>query len=291
MILATEYFINAPDIDEIVGEFNMLYRKHSKIEDILAFATKYPNHRLILKFEDRINYKVLETLKAVHTNVSVRLSQEDMNQIPTLQKNGISYFLDITMPAYNYSTLDTLLKLKVSDVYIADDLWYDLRRVSKVCRRNNTRIRLIVNRIPCTSIDKGVNERSIFITPQTLKYYLRYVNVIEFDLGTSNSILDSLEKLRTMIKIWLKNNYWIGQLSTLNPEVKLPIPCPNYYPDVSYKSSCRRHCCAIPDSSCKKCKEWLDFANILIEKNIIFKKPDEEEEIEAEEGEEIIEEQ
>lgn len=278
MMLATNYFINAPDIDEISHEFNILYKKDSKIKDLITFAEKYPEHRIIISFEDNeVDYSVLDIIKKLHPHVSVRLTKENMNEIPNLQKRAITFFLDTDMPAYNYTTLDMLIKLGVADVYIADDLFYDLVNVSKVCRSNNVRIRLILNRIPSTAFDKGVNPRSPIITPQMRQSLDRYINVAEFELGETTSIMAALEKLRTLIKIWFKDEYWLGQLADFNSDIQLSVPCPNYLIDTSYKWSCRRHCCSIPNSRCKRCQEWLDLANVLLKKNVIFRKVGKEE--------------
>lgn len=273
MILATDYFINAPDIDEQAQEFNIFYKKDSKLEDIIAFVEKYQEHRIIFIFEDKIDYKMLDIIKKIHPHISVRLSQYDLHEIPLLQERFIPFFLDSSMPAYNYTILENLIDLGVSDVYIADDLFYDLNKVAKVCRYNNIRIRVILNHIPSTSITKGINPKSPFITPQMRKSMERYVAVAEFDLGEIEDYLSSLNKLRTLIKIWFKNEYWQGQLSEINKDVKISIPCANYIPDTSYKWNCRRHCNSTINSNCKRCEEWIALANTLYNKNIIFRKP------------------
>lgn len=60
----------------------------------------------------------------------------------------------------SFRLLEYVASLGVTDVYITDDLCYNLEMVRRACNKYNIRTRLIINRIPSSRPDKGIDPRS-----------------------------------------------------------------------------------------------------------------------------------
>lgn len=80
---------------------------------------------------------------------------------PRIQNiEGLKFYFDSSMSIDSFRLLEYVASLGVTDIYITDDLCYNLEMVRRACNKYNIRTRLIINRIPSSRPDKGIDPRS-----------------------------------------------------------------------------------------------------------------------------------
>lgn len=108
---------------------------------------------------------------------------------------GLKFFLDSDYSINSFCQLKDVIDLGVTDVYIYEDLCYNLPKVREYCNKYHVRLRIIVNRIPTFTLGKSTDVTAPFYLPENLPIMSRYYDVIEFDLQNSWNRFDALEAI------------------------------------------------------------------------------------------------
>lgn len=85
------------------------------------------------------------------------------------------------MKVPTYSCLESFINLGVSDVYIADDLCYNLKNVHDICQENNVQMRLILNQVPSMTLDRGINPKAPIFMPKDMDTINPYFDVLNLN--------------------------------------------------------------------------------------------------------------
>lgn len=266
--LAIPFHLNQSQNDD-VKEFNILfYKTKNRIEDLIEFIQEYENTRINIQFPDGVHLATLKSINKVSNNIYCRVRASDMIMIPELKENNIKFFFDSDISAYNYSTLAAYINYGVSDVYITDDLCYDLKNVNKICAENNVQMRLILNHIPSTTFDSGTNPRSPIFMPKDMDILNQYFDVFEFDCGNPYD----WAKFDVLYRTWFENKYWHGQLNEINEDVAQDFNCDSIYPDFTkFKINCQRRCDRRVTNHCTKCESFIEIGKTLQQKNVRYR--------------------
>lgn len=266
MLLTTPFKLYNDKWDEKVQEFNIEFDiRKNKIEKLVEFAETYSTHRINIKFET-IPPGLNAVLKLC-PNIYIRLV--DMYQyqaIVELEYAKGRFFFDFHVP--NLALFGTLIELGVSDIYLADDLWYSLKDVKEYCLEHNVRIRAILNKIPTISFDKGYNLKHIIFMPQHFNLWNQYIDVAEFDCGTPYD----WKKFETLYKIWFIDKDWDGGLQQINNDLKIAIPNQALlYDFIAYKIQCGLKCNKQKNTYCNKCEKNIRLGQLFYEKGAHLK--------------------
>lgn len=253
----------------VVQEFNIEFdSRKSALNKLIEFIETYPDTRINIHFPRGVDIATVTALAKMFTNVYFRLDSVDMSKSAELVENGCHFFFNYDICAFNYTVLDYQLTLGVSDIYIADDLWYNLTDVAAYCQNKNVGIRLVLNRIPSTTGDKGTNPKTPLITPEDLEILDQYITTYEFDCGEPAN----MHRLEEYMKIWFDRGYWHGNIQEINGDLKVPIHNDMLMPSLwHYKSVCDKRCCKRVVSNCRKCEQWWEIAKIFNDKGFIIK--------------------
>lgn len=266
--VACPYSINSK-YNDIVSEFNIKFNKTSTLESVLDFIQKYDKYvRINIEFTDNLDIGISKSVNRISDNVFIRVSRKDINLAKELKENNIKFFFDASFPAINKMLLNDMVELGVSDVYIADDLCYNLSNTSKYCHSHNVNLRLILNRIPSTSLFKGENIRDMFFCPSDIDGLSEYYDTFEFDCG------DPFEwnKFNVLYRTFFIKKQWDGNIQEINKDIKFLIMNNTILNNFTYyKSNCKYKCRFITDSKCRKCDQVKAIADMLYKKNIRFK--------------------
>lgn len=270
--LACPFKIHLPQAESI-SEFNIKYSKDSTVEDLLAFVQEYDkDYRINVEFTDTIDYSVCRTIDRISDNVYVRLKAKDVSSVDKVLDTEVKFFFDASVPAFNKTHLDDMMQMGVSDVYIADDLCYDLDNVSTYCRNNGIKLRAVLNRIPSTSMFKGDDPRNMFFCPIDLDGLSRYYDMFEFDCGEPYQ----WNIFNVLYRTWFTRGNWNGDLREINPDLKFFVPNNALLHEFTYfKTKCRMKCVGDPKTKCHKCDQIYEIAKLLTEKGFRFKVVDE----------------
>ena len=266
--LAVPYHYNNDDTNSMAAEFNILFfQSRNRVEDLIEFIQEYKDKRINISFPEGIHMPTLKSICAVSENIYVRLKATDMMILPDLQEAHMRYFFDASMSVGNYTNLDAFIRLGVSDIYPVDDLCYNINEVAEYCHSKDVRLRLILNAIPSTSFDKGINPRSSIYRPQDIDLLNRYYDTFEFDCGEPYD----WAKFGVLYKTWFERKAWHGQISEINEDVHMNFHNDTIYPNLTdYKIVCGRKCNQRIGNYCKKCEQWLEIGEIFEDKRIKF---------------------
>lgn len=253
-------------IDEFDIEFNP---KDSSFEKLIDFIHEYSHKRINVQYIGGLDIKTARALGKVGGDVHFRLSASDIQSIGALGDSGCRYYFGNDVPAYNLTSLAAMVGLGVSDVYIKDDLFYDVHRTATYCHENNVAVRAVVNRIPSTAIGRGNSVKDMFLRPSDMPMLEGLVDTVEFDCKGSGAVYD-FAKADVLYKAWFEGGKWNGDLREINDDLKFPVPNTAVFPQLtSSKLTCGLIC--LKGGHCKKCEQFINIAKSLSQKKIRVK--------------------
>lgn len=244
--------------DEILLEYN---RKNLKIID---YIKEHSNQRIILNIsnlDEALQYKEIEKLNAIYVenklNFSIKLpnyNEKIKNLLPNLQ---VPFFFDWIIT--DWDELLGYIQLGVSDVYIGDNLGFELDKVAEIAHQNNVQIRVFPN-VAQSSWKETPGLKKFFIRPEDVTFYSDYVDVFEF-WGTD------LKKQEIFYKIYSKQE-WFGSLNEIIYELNEELDSRYIIPRFAEKRiRCKKEC--LKGGKCQICDRIKELSHTLEEAHII----------------------
>lgn len=257
------------NLNSKAGSFDIVYNPEtSTVEDFAAFVEKFPDKRIVVSFPDGFKVNIAKTLDAIGKDVAFRVKSEDIMSVQEATGNGLKVFFDADAPAYNWSTLESMLALGVSDVYISDDLCYQMDDVREKCRDSNVGIRIVLNRIPARYPGYSADPCAPVYRPEDAELVDKYYDWLEFDCGKPVRY----NELDVYTHVWFDKGKWNGDLGEINKDLSMPFPNKSLVPEFSfYKSNCNLRCKRSVMSKCRKCGQFLEIAQMLQDKGVALK--------------------
>lgn len=255
--------------NEKAQEFNLKFLATSSPQRMIQFLEEYKNYDINIQFED-IDFAIVKKFVTVKPNLKIRLMEVDHQTLYALQSMNVSYFIDASVGcAYDRTSLTYYVEiLKVSDVYVADELFYDLDFVKRYCGTFHIQIRFIANRIPSVDKDAGKDIKSPIFSPRDYEILNQYLDTIEFDCG----IPYKWNVFEVLYRYWIEKQDWAGDLQEINKDLDI-----EYYPRsiparfVVKKLNCQKRC-ETADSSCKSCSLYYQTHLTMRQKGLGFVK-------------------
>ena len=266
--LALPYKLNNDEFTNQTDEFNILFNPNrNSIDKLYEFCKTFSDRRINIEYSDN-NPKIsdIRGLLSANPNVAVRVMQGNTKVLTNLVKEGIKAFFHYDYPAYNITTLSYLLSLGVSDVYMADDLYYNLYDIYNILQEKQVQHRMVLNFIPSVSPDAGTNPKSPIFPPECIYVLAPYVDVVEFECGRPFN----WNRFGVFYRAWFVRKDWHGNLSEIILNLNFDIPNDSLIAEdlIKFKLGCGRRCDARVTSQCHKCQDFLNFANILNSKHV-----------------------
>lgn len=258
-----KYSTKVEEVDEVL----ISYRDNVLI-DVIEYMQKHPKQRFILdmvEFGSKLNLteiKKLNKIKEENPNFDMILRFPEVSPeiIEQLSEVKIKFFFNILIS--NWDNLNGILDLGVSDVYIVEELGFQLDKVAEVVHEKRAQVRVFPN--VCQTSWKGTDPlKTFFIRPEDVDIYEDYVDVFEFfgDKRESERLLDIYkEKQRWFGPL---NEIIIGMDDTLNSKYILP-----RFPE--RRINCGKDC--MKGGKCQLCDRIKDIAETLKEGGIAIPK-------------------
>lgn len=251
-------FSKKSKITNKVDELNIPYQKN-----LLDFIQEHQNQRINITIDptDIINFKeCVDMVKQNNLeNIYLRCSKIDKDAIDFMQNNNIKYFFSI--PTDNWETFLNFIELKVTDIYIIEELCFDLIRVSTIAHNNGVNLRTFPN----VSQYKWENLpalKSFFIRPNELDAYEPYFDTLE--------LLGDTEKIDIIYEIYSKDRKWMGKLKEIIAGFQSDIDNKHIIPQYTKRRiDCQRNC--LKGGKCSMCDTVESLAKTLAETPIIVK--------------------
>lgn len=260
--------INLSQFDEI----SIIYDKQD--EYLVDFMQKHSNQKINLIIRDPLDfcanyeYLKLNTIKLQHPEFNFSIcfyAVSIFDLIPAelekiLKKLEMPYFMGLIVT--NFDQLQYLLEKGVSEVYLAEDICFDLLRVKRLCSRYGVTVRAFPNVGQC-SVKAGPALKKFFIRPEDVKEYSDVIDTLEF-WGT-------LDRQETLYEIYTSGE-WFGDLKDLILDFDLSFDSMRIIPGFARaRKTCGRKC--MKGDRCTICDRMLSISKLLEERDFIIRQP------------------
>lgn len=244
-------------VDEIIINYDY------KDAELINFVQKYPDKRIVANTfnlegfaEDSVD--IFKAVREVHPNFAVMCKIDE--DITKLKGNNIPFFY--ISGANSYDEVRSMIEAGVSDIYIENELCFDLPRIAEYCHHNEVKVRVIPN-VAQTKSRLPMNDmRKFFIRPEAIELYEDIIDVIEVQCKV-------LTKQPTVIQIY-KDGHWNGDLKILIGNFKESIDNRVFLPAFDeYRMVCKKKCNV---GKCNLCNTCFLLGKTLETKEIIIKR-------------------
>lgn len=258
-----QYQRNFKYIKEI-DEITISLSKFKKLSDIFEFSELYRDKRLNFFLDEEfeknfIDKKLIEYFNSLNKNIdfAIKLSSYKKEIIDEIKNNGHNIKFFISTFIKDWDTLMGYVKLKPSDIYIVENLGFELLSVSKLLHENNIRVRVFPN-VAQSSWRKTPPLKKFFIRPEDVYLYESYIDVFEF--------FGKLDSIETYYKIYNIDKKWFGKLNELildldHEEIDSRFILPVF---AERRLNCGKRC--LKGTKCRVC-EAVENLSFLLEKN------------------------
>lgn len=248
--------INLNDFDEIIIKYE------DQNQELIDFLEEHQAQEIVLLVENVIQFieeehwRLINAIYEEHQNFSVCLhalhkftefSTEELRAVGELKMPWFTGKLVSTFDQLNY-----LLSIGASQVYIVEDLGFDLQRAKRVCSSRHAKIRVFPN-VAQSSVHMTPALKKFFIRPEDLQLYSDVVDIVEFWGPTDRQAI--------LRRIYDKGR-WPGDLNDLILDLNYSIDSHRILAQFGeVRKTCGRKC--MKGSSCAICEKISDIAQKL----------------------------
>ena len=269
-------YSNKSHIIDKVDEILIRYDKNKILELFTQFIPAHLNQRVIVQLIEENNIDtIVNNLKKI---ISIYNENKDIKfdiQLPfynqkfmeELKDTNLKYFFKAA--ANSWDKFTSLISQNVSDIYITDELAFELDKVAEIAHKNNIKVRIYPN-IAQSRWDKLSDILKFFIRPEDIEIYEPYVDVCEF-YG------DKAQQIDTYYKIYQEDKKWFGDLQEIIIGLDSKIDSRYIIPRFAEKRiKCGKDC--LKGGKCEMCKRILDLSEQLENAHLIVQIDKEKEE-------------
>lgn len=234
----------------------------------MSFLEQYQNKKIIfcLDMSDEEACQEIEKIKTIKehfTNLKIAILLNSYKNyektILKIKDFQIDFFTKDRVN--NWDIFMGLINFGVSDIYIVENLGFELDKISKVASKNNVAIRVFPN-VAQSAYEDTPALKKFFIRPEDINFYSKYVDVFE--------IFGDSKYIDVLYKIYANDKKWYGQLKEIiigfSDELKSPCILKNF---AEIRSRCGKKC--IKGSNCRFCERIQEVSKVLDEKGLVLK--------------------
>lgn len=260
-----------PKLKDLVDKMDEICIKYNPKDGSLGrFVQEHPDKRFIIWVEEPASFTADDLTKIVQIHsanpdipIAIKISYKNAELAETLltdsQEAGIPAFFDIV--ARDWDTLNGLIDLHVSDIYIGEDLGFDLVQVSSIAKSAGVKLRTFPN-ICQTSWKKTDPLKTFFIRPEDAEFYSKYIDCYEFFTTT--------QPIATLYRIYAIDKKWFGDLNELIIGFNSSLDSRGVLDTFAEKRvKCRKKC--VQGRGCLMCERCAELAQTMNEHSLYFK--------------------
>lgn len=232
------------EVMDASDEFRINYSPNKNdLNKLFEFLKEYKDKRVSINWTDGIDVREASLISQVASNAVHRINgMMDFQKIPSITKEELPYYFGEENPAQNWSQLDSYAALGVTDVFISDDLTFELPAVRDYCDEHNLKLRLMLDKLSATAT---VSKKVPVYFPQNMDFLSIYYDIGEFATEDDH-------QLKILYKVWFKDKQWLGDIREINPEISFEFPAqsvPRRF--VRFRSNCNQRC--LKGGKCNEC--------------------------------------
>lgn len=247
------------ELEEITIDYN-----NQKKDTLLEFLEDYKDKRINIRIKDPKNFDItiFESIKRdyPHYNIVLLFTEPKDPLVKKALKDvreseiRIPYFFALV--ACNWDVLIGLVKQTPCDIYIGENLGFEIDSVASVLHLLGIKVRAYANVAQTSWTDEGIPDiKKFFIRPEDLQLYSPYIDIIEFY---------AMDRLETYYRIYFIDKKWLGNLNELIIDFKEPIP--NNFVSLESRLTCGKRC--LKGKPCQVCERAVDLAETLTKENL-----------------------
>ena len=258
MKYCVDYYKHIKGLDK-ADEYTIKYS--NKMNILMDFLEENETKRVNLQIEKpltNIELKMLKPIYLTYPNLCLRFESYDEEILEDLLESGIPFFFGNRVN--DWDTFIGLLELGVSDIYIVEDLCFDLERVAAVAAQYDVKLRTYANVAQSTWKDT-IDIKKFWIRPEDVEIYEKYIDTLEF-FGTP-------QQVGVLLKVYKEDKKWFGQLKEIIFGLKTDLDSRYIIPHFAeHRTSCKKEC--LKGGKCKICERVVDLSHSLKEANLII---------------------
>lgn len=247
-------------------QWNIIYKP--KIKQLNNFIKIYGTHRINLLFTDFELHRDCEIVTVLRetfpdTEIIICLPSYNKNLEKTLNEQKLPHYYN--EPITDWDKFQGFLKLNVTDIFIAENLAFNIKNLSLNAKKYNKALRCFCNLCE-TSWENTPSLKTFFIRPEDLYLYQNYIDTFEF---YTNGF--PLSRLNTLYEIYVKDKKWFGKLNQIivgyNGEEDSKFIISNFG---EKRLNCGKRCFQeSQELTCNICDRIIELSNTLKDKNLI----------------------
>lgn len=249
-----------------IDELTINYRPEDKT--LIDFLLLYKNKRININIEKPEEFlsknciKDFDMIKKAYPDIDFAFKIPYNTEL--IEKiNGYKFFFKDFVN--DLDILNACIKYEVSDIYIVENLGFELLTIGNFLHKNNIRVRVFPN-VAQSKCSKTPALKKFFIRPEDINIYEPYVDVMEFFEKPEP------ESIETYYKIYAIDKKWFGKLNELilSFDSKEEIDSRHILPSFAkYRLNCGKRC--FKTGNCNICYAIKNLAQTLEKEHIIIK--------------------
>ena len=174
------------------------------------------------------------------------------------KKYNFKFFFDELVN--DWDVLIGLLKYGVTDIYIVENLGFELDKVAEIAAQYNAQVRVYPN-VAQSKFETTPPLKKFFIRPEDIKAYEEYIDILEF--------FDADTQLDTYYKIYAIDKKWFGKLNEIIKNFNFDIDNKYIIPRFGEKRRvCNKKC--LKGGICSRCDNIEELAKTLEQSKIVI---------------------
>lgn len=246
-------FKNADKADE----FTIKYTR--KNDALIDFLEKFKTKRINLVIEE-VSYselKLLKTIRDSYPNLFLKIETYNSKTIEDIVECGVPFFFGNRVN--NWDEFLGLVDLGVTDIYIVEDLCFELDKVAEIAHKENIQLRVYPNVAQSRWADTS-EIKKFWIRPEDIIIYEPYIDVCEF-FGAEH-------QTSILLKIYKEDKKWYGLLNEIIIGLKSNLDSRFIAPRFAEKRiSCGKSC--LKGGKCQICERIVSLSNTLKDANLM----------------------
>lgn len=266
MKFCVDYVKDFPYLKE-VDELNISFNKRDL--SLLDFLLLHKDKRINIEIRDIQEFidddsislfkAYLEKYPDLNFYLKLPVSADFERFYSIVKDSNLKFYYDKYINSWD--ALYSFVNMGVSDVYITEELGFELDKVSSFCHSKGVKVRAFPN--VCQNGWIGVPDiKGFFIRPEDVSLYEPYIDTLEF--------YKSKKSLGTLYRVYAKEKKWFGQLKELILSFNEDFDSRCILPIFSEKRiSCGKKC--LKGESCNICSNIKALSEVLEREKIIIK--------------------
>jgi len=237
-----------------VDEWNIVFNE--KDTTLLEFLDNHLDKRINLIITDIKLLNFCEEISKKYSNVYINFKDIELKELKDVDIK-FKFFTNILVN--NIDTMQQLIDLKVTDIYIVEELGFELEKISSYLHKQNIQIRVFPN-VAQSQWKNLPALKKFFIRPEDLEFYKQYIDTIEF--------FEADEKIDIYYDIYINKKKWFGRLDEIIIDFNSSLDNKYVIPKFAeLRAGCRKKC--MRGENCRRCDQIENLASSLEKSKLI----------------------